>query len=34
VLHLAESRVSQIHALALPKLRAALQKASINENYV
>jgi len=34
VLHLAESRVSQIHALVLPKLRAALQRASINENYV
>jgi RNA polymerase sigma factor for flagellar operon FliA len=31
VVQLGESRVSQIHALALPKLRAALQKASFAE---
>jgi RNA polymerase sigma factor FliA len=31
VLQLAESRVSQIHALAIPKLRAALRKASFDE---
>jgi RNA polymerase sigma factor for flagellar operon FliA len=31
VVQLGESRVSQIHAIALPKLRAALQKASFAE---
>jgi RNA polymerase sigma factor FliA len=31
VLQLAESRVSQIHALAIPKLRAALRKVSFDE---
>jgi RNA polymerase sigma factor for flagellar operon FliA len=34
VLQLGESRVSQIHALALPKLRAALKSASFDENHV
>jgi len=33
VVQLGESRVSQIHAIALPKLRAALQKAAFAENY-
>ncbi|HXY13117.1 MAG TPA: FliA/WhiG family RNA polymerase sigma factor [Terriglobales bacterium] len=31
VLQLAESRVSQIHALAIPKLRAALRKGAFDE---
>ncbi len=32
VLQIAESRVSQIHALAIPKIRAALQEAAFNED--
>lgn len=34
VVQLGESRVSQIHAIALPKIRAALQKAAFAENDV
>jgi RNA polymerase sigma factor for flagellar operon FliA len=34
VLQLGESRVSQIHAMALPKIRAALRKASFDESNV
>jgi RNA polymerase sigma factor for flagellar operon FliA len=34
VVQLGESRVSQIHALAIPKLRAALQKVAFTENHV
>src|SRR5262249_27789252 len=33
VVQLGESRVSQIHALAIPKLRAALQKMELTENH-
>jgi RNA polymerase sigma factor for flagellar operon FliA len=33
VVQLGESRVSQIHAIALPKLRAALQKAAFAASY-
>jgi RNA polymerase sigma factor for flagellar operon FliA len=32
VLQLGESRVSQIHSMALPKIRAALAKASLDES--
>jgi len=34
VVQLGESRVSQIHALAIPKLKAALQKADFTETHV
>jgi RNA polymerase sigma factor for flagellar operon FliA len=34
VVQLGESRVSQIHAIALPKLRAALQKAAFAESDI
>jgi len=34
VLHLGESRVCQIHSLALPKLRAALRKSSFDESQL
>lgn len=34
VLQLGESRVSQIHALAIPKLRAALQRLDVAENQL
>ena len=34
VLQLGESRVSQIHSLALPKLRAALRKSSFDETQL
>jgi len=31
VMQLGESRISQLHTLALPKLRAALQDAALDE---
>jgi len=34
VAQLGESRVSQIHAIALPKLRAALQKQALTSDLV
>jgi len=34
VLQIGESRVCQIHALAIPKLRAALRSASFDENQI
>jgi RNA polymerase sigma factor for flagellar operon FliA len=34
VMQLGESRISQLHSLALPKLRAALQKADLDETLL